>query len=205
MQERDLETKQRLIDAAARLFAERGFSKVTVREICTSARANVAAVNYHFGGKTGLYDEIVRSAIRTMQSTTEEIRSAGQGRPAEEQLGAYVSIFLKRVVQARDGWIHHLMARELNDPTPALDLVVKHVVRPRMTYLAEVIATLLGCARTDARVEHSVMSVQAQCLALLSDKIATRFHPFVITPRRLDALADHITQFSLAGIRALKR
>jgi AcrR family transcriptional regulator len=205
MHNRDLETRQRLIDAAARLFAERGFRRVTVREICRSARANVAAVNYHFGGKTGLYDEIVRSAIRTMQETTEEIRKAGRNRPAEEQLAAYVRIFLTRVVQHRDGWIHHLMARELTDPTPALDLVVTYVVRPRMAYLGELIARLIGCRRTDARVEHCVMSVQAQCLTLLSDRIAERFHPFVLTPKRLDALADHITRFSLAGIRALKK
>ena len=83
--------------------------------------------------------------------------------------------------------------------------MVKHVVRPRMAYLGEVIATLIGCTRTDARVEHCVMSVQAQCLALLSDRIAKRFHPFVMTPKRLDALADHITRFSLAGIHTLKR
>ena len=43
-------------------------------------------MNYHFGGKKGLYDEVVRSAIRTMQATTEAIREAGRGRPAEEQL-----------------------------------------------------------------------------------------------------------------------
>ncbi len=74
-----------------------------------------------------------------------------------------------------------------------------------MAYLGEVIAELIGCKRTDARVEHCVMSVQAQCLVLLNDRIAERFHPFVITPKRLDALADHITRFSLTGIRASKK
>ena len=204
MEDRDLETRQRLVEAAARLFAERGFSKVTVREICRTARANVAAINYHFGGKKGLYDEIVQSAIRTMHGTTEAIQEAGEGRPAEEQLRIFVSIFLTRVVQARDGWIHRLMAQEFNDPTPALDLVVKHVVKPRMAYLGGVIAKLLGCRANDARVEHCVMSVQAQCLVLLNEKITSRFQPFEITNKRLDQLADHITTFSLAGIKALK-
>ena len=59
--DRERETRQRLIESATRLFAERGFAKVTVREICKAARANVAAVNYHFGGKNGLYQEIVHA------------------------------------------------------------------------------------------------------------------------------------------------
>ena len=48
------DTRQRLIDAAATLFADRGFQNVTVREICKASTANVAAVNYHFGDKAGL-------------------------------------------------------------------------------------------------------------------------------------------------------
>ena len=115
MDDRERETRQRLIESATRLFAERGFAKVTVREICKAARANVAAVNYHFGGKNGLYQEIVQSAIRTMHGTTQEIQKAGEGRAADEQLRIFVRIFLARVVQARDGWIHRFMAHELND------------------------------------------------------------------------------------------
>jgi TetR/AcrR family transcriptional regulator, regulator of cefoperazone and chloramphenicol sensitivity len=200
----DVETRERLIDASARLFAERGFSKVTVREICRRARANVAAVNYHFGGKQGLYDEIVNSAIRTMQKTTDEIRKAGTGEPPEEQLATFVRIFLSRVMEHRDGWIHQLMTREISDPTPALDRVIKNVVRPRMEYLAGVIAQLLRCRPDDVRVQYSVMSVQVQCLALLNER-AAKFQPFTLTPPRIEALVEHITKFSLAGIRALRR
>jgi AcrR family transcriptional regulator len=204
VEDRDRETRQRLIESAARLFAERGFAKVTVREICKAARANVAAVNYHFGGKTGLYDEIVQSAIRTMHGTTQEIQKAGEGQPADEQLRIFVRIFLTRVVQARDGWIHRFMAHELNDPTPALDLVVKQVIMPRMAYLGSVIAALLDCRQTDPRVERCVMSVQSQCLVLLNDKIANRLQLAQITSKRLDQIAEHIATFSLAGIEALK-
>ena len=64
---RDTETRDRLLKAAERLFADRGFKKVTVRDICRAARANVAAVNYHFGDKLGLYREVLQSAIDGMR------------------------------------------------------------------------------------------------------------------------------------------
>jgi AcrR family transcriptional regulator len=198
----DKETRERLLSTAERLFGERGFSKVTIREICRSSHANVAAVNYHFGGKKGLYDEVVRSAIKTMQTTTEAIREAGSGRSADEQLAAYISIFLKRVVAARDSWIHQLMMRELSDPTPALDLVMKKVVHPRMAYLKEVLASMLGCERDDPRVERCSMSVQAQCLALLTHPVAA-LRPKSMSERELDQMAQHIAQFSLGGVRAI--
>jgi AcrR family transcriptional regulator len=204
MHGQDTETRERLLSTAERLFAERGFSKVTVREICKSARANVAAVNYHFSGKKGLYNEVVRTAIKTMQSTTDAIRDAGAGRPGADQLAAYVSIFMKRVAAARDSWIHQLMMRELSDPTPALDQVLKKVVQPRMVYLREVIASMLGCDTTDPRVERCAMSVQAQCLALLTHPVAA-LRPKSMNDEELDQMAQHIVQFSVGGVRAAGR
>ena len=67
----DLETRDRLLKAAEQLFAERGFKNVTVRDICRVARANVAAVNYHFGDKMGLYREVLQIAIDAVRETTE--------------------------------------------------------------------------------------------------------------------------------------
>ena len=52
-------TKRQLLDAATSLFAERGFDSVSLREITSRAKANVAAVNYHFGSREGLIDEVV--------------------------------------------------------------------------------------------------------------------------------------------------
>ena len=204
MRGHDKETRERLLSTAERLFAERGFSKVTIREICRSARANVAAVNYHFSGKKGLYDEVVRSAIKTMQATTDSIREAGVQRPADEQLTAYISIFLTRVVAARDSWIHQLMMRELADPTPALELVLKKVVQPRMTYLRQVVASMLDCEPADARVERCAMSIQSQCLALLTHPVAA-LRPKSLNERELEVMAQHIAQFSLGGVRAIGR
>src|SRR5258708_38675381 len=87
----DLETRSRLLNAAARLFAERGFAKVTVRDICKKARANVAAVNYHFGGKDGLYRAVMRMALETMQATTQAAQTPGAGLTGPERIPPHVS------------------------------------------------------------------------------------------------------------------
>jgi AcrR family transcriptional regulator len=58
------ETRQRLLEAAGAVFAERGFRATTVREICHRARANLAAVNYHFGDKERLYGAVLQYALR---------------------------------------------------------------------------------------------------------------------------------------------
>src|SRR5919197_484158 len=110
------ETRERLLSTAARLFASRGFQRVTVREICREARANVAAVNYHFGDKLGLYREVLQSAIDRICATNEAAKAAGAGRPAEEQLRRSIWIFIHRLLAHSNDTVHPLLTRELNDP-----------------------------------------------------------------------------------------
>ena len=79
-------TKDRLLDAAERLFAEKGFAEVSIRELVAAADVNVAAVNYHFQGKDKLFQEVVRRRFlaqrdRTLNSLAEAV-GAGGPRPA---------------------------------------------------------------------------------------------------------------------------
>jgi AcrR family transcriptional regulator len=205
--EGDRETRARVLRVATDLFAARGFKKVTIREICREARANVAAVNYHFGDKVGLYREVLGRAIETMRETTEKAREAGHGGSPEDRLRTYVGVFLQRVAGAgQDSWIHRLMAREMADPTPALDEVTEQVIRPRLVYLGGIVSELLQCPAEDEIVLRCVLSIQAQCHVALSNPVSKRLLPDLhASPEQLDRLADHIVEFSLGGIRALRR
>ena len=214
MTARDRETRDRLLSAAARLFASRGFKRVTVRDICRNARANVAAVNYHFGDKLGLYREVLQTAVNTMRSTLEVAQKAGEHGDAEARLRAYIFVYLERVLgSAPDGWIHRLMARELVDPTPALDLIVQRAIRPRMVYLSTLVGELLARPIDDLTVMRCAHSIHALCVSVIPNPVTTRLHQdFSVTLERgacvdmsqaVAALADHIATFSLAGVRSM--
>lgn len=200
----DRETRDRLLAEAARLFADQGFRKVTVREICRAAGANVAAVNYHFGDKLGLYRDVLQAAIDIMRATSEAARAAGQGLPADERLRGFIHVYLQRVLgSGAITWIYRLIHREMADPTPAFDALVEEGIRPRIEHLARIVMDLTGCAREDPLVMRCVASIQAQSVFYMPNPIAARLGVnAALTPDEIDVVADHITDFSLAGIRS---
>lgn len=59
-------TKDRILNAAEALFAEQGFSATSLREVTSRADVNIAAVNYHFGSKENLINEVFRRRMDEM-------------------------------------------------------------------------------------------------------------------------------------------
>src|ERR1700760_4697567 len=93
----NLKTRQRLLEVAGAVFAEQGFKNATVREICKRADANVAAINYHFGDKQGLYSETLRYWIRESLAKYPPNKGTVPGDSPEKQLHAYVRSFFWRI------------------------------------------------------------------------------------------------------------
>ncbi|MFI5249716.1 MAG: CerR family C-terminal domain-containing protein [Gemmatimonadales bacterium] len=200
-------TRERLLNTAIRLFSQRGFEHVAVRDICRDAGANLAAVNYHFGDKLGLYMAVVDVAVGIALEVNALTMLAGTLDSAEDRFRHYVHVYVGQLmnVDARTSWCHELIQHEQVDPTPAASVFFEKAIRPRIAYLGGVVADLIGCPADDPRVSRSVASVQAQCLFYRPD-------PFRVAvlgewPVRGDsarAVAEHIIAFSLAGIRAIK-
>jgi AcrR family transcriptional regulator len=89
-------TRQRILDTAEVCFAQRGYDGTSLREITRQADVNLGAVNYHFGSKAGLFDEVLRRRVeplnrRRLDLLNETIaRHAPDPAPLEEMLEAYL-------------------------------------------------------------------------------------------------------------------
>ncbi|HEX5076925.1 MAG TPA: CerR family C-terminal domain-containing protein [Gemmatimonadaceae bacterium] len=206
------ETRARLLDAARRLFAERGFADVTVRELCREAGANLALVNYYFGDKLGLYLEVVNEAIAGVREFNSLAITAPEGSGAEERLRLFVRGLLYRVFERRgvDTWVHRLIQHELSRPTELATRILQEAMAPRIRYLADIVAELLSCPKKDPRVMNCVASVHGLCLVYSRIVLTDRFKavmPDLATdgPFDVEDAIAHVSAFSLAGIRAMRR
>ena len=203
---RSRDTRQRLLEAAGEVFAERGFRDATIQEICRRADANIAAVHYHFGDKEELYRTVIQYAEQCAPENAPA--DVAPEAPAEKRLRAHIESFLVRLFdEGQPAWFGKLMAREMSDPTPGLDVIVQEKVRVSYRRVEAIVRELVGSGASDDDVRACVLSVQGQCLFYRHcHPVLTRLFPDRPFGREeVPELARHIVRFSLAGIRATGR
>ena len=199
------DTRANILSAAGELFAESGFERVTVRQICRRAGANVAAVNYHFGDKLGLYMELVLERVRFADQA--RLASTEAGKP-EDQLQAFVHRYLAGLIgDGQPDGLARIIAMETARPSPVLKRLVKQVIRPTEARLRSLVGQIVQLPEDDAHVRMSVHSIIGQCLHYKHAEavIAQLWPELWQSPNALEQLSAHIVNFSLAGLRDLKR
>ena len=201
------QTRARLIDAAGEMFAELGFHHTTVRQICQRAGANIAAVNYHFRDKTGLYTEVVRQSMRAARLDT--VKAAfDQNAPAEVILRAVIKARLEslRSLDLSD-WHFRIFAHELGKPTPAMNVVVNEAIRPLYSRMCNLIGTLLRLPPEHEKTRLCAHSIIGQILFYaFARPVINRLAPEMkMTAAQIDLIADHIAEFSLAYLHQTDR
>ena len=208
---RGLDTKERLLQAGMEVFAERGFADASIRQICARAGANAAAINYHFGDKQRFYAEVLATCHLRATRKRPMPRLAEYPRP-QAALRAWIRWFLELLTVDGAGQLGRLMAREMAEPTTALDELIRRSMGPIMGALHEIVEALLPTADAETR-SLCHQSIVGQCLfyrhaqpafeslARLRIQGLLPGPPFIMQAD-LERLADHITHFSLAGLRS---
>lgn len=196
------QTRERLLIAAREVFSELGFQGATVREICRRAGANVAAVNYHFGSKDGLLAEALHfESLRLLQ----EANAKADARP-EVRLGLFIHDFMHMLLDESSASSQcRIMARELADPTPGLDKIVREAIAPLHDFLGKLVREIVGHKVSEAELRRCVHSIMGQCLLYHhSHPVLQRLHPELrYDSKEIDAIARHIADFSLNGLKYL--
>ncbi len=201
-------TEQRLLEAAGEIFAEFGYQSATTRQICEKAGANVAAINYYFGDKEGLYLAVLRSVPKAHEEKYPSDRGLSLGAIPEQKLRAYVRSLLQRVFdEGRPGWHTKLIAREMIEPTRAFDILVEEAARPVHQELAAIIREHLDSTTTEEVVRLCTLSIISQCVYYHHARsVIRRLYPEQkYGLEDIDRLAGHITKFSLAALKQFSR
>jgi AcrR family transcriptional regulator len=199
-------TRAALVEAATTVFARHGYHDATVREIVSIARVNVAAVKYHFGDKLGLYTEVLRATVLGAgHALVPPLVDADA--PPEQILRRVVATFVQRLLGSDGAQARFLLiAHELARPTPVLPRLVKEIVQPNYDRLRRIVARIIEARPDDERTCLCTLSIVSQIIVYArTGSLVRLLRPALpLTRTRLDRIANHIADFSLAALRAAR-
>jgi AcrR family transcriptional regulator len=201
------ESRTRLLHTAGEIFAEKGFHAATVREICQKAGVNIASINYYFGDKENLYVETVKEAASHCEAAA-PLPTWPPGTPPRTKLREFIRTFLTRVVMLREpAWHGLLIMREISQPTRACVELVDNFIRPTFGVLQTILAELLPADVPQVQRRLIAFSIVGQCLHY---RVARPIMSLLVGQAEFDSygidqLTDHITTFSLAGLKRVAR
>ncbi len=200
-------TRDRLIDAAGAVFAERGYRGATMREIADRSGANLAAAHYHFGSKQDLYREVARAHFERLERRLAEsggaIDAKATAKLSRPELVALLRARVHTMVDTflePDGLHATLMQRELADPNE-LPFIVRRWIDP-IRRETEQLLHCLAPALADDAIEFAARSVMGQVIFYFTHRPAL----LLMMRRRaypagyLDAITDHVVAFTLGGL-----
>jgi len=200
--------RDRLLDAAEELFCEHGFEGASIRDIAAAADCNIASVNYYFGGKEKLYEEVWRRHLIPMRDTRivsiNKVMSQSDGKPQlEVLLGSFADTFIGPMVdENRSRQFGTLMAREWIDRRLPANMFLDDVVRPTMAAIHK--ALVKACPGLDeSKVPLVVLSLVGQLTHIIHVKAMLEEHSDAdLAFFDVGEAIEHIVKFSAAGIRA---
>jgi AcrR family transcriptional regulator len=197
-------TRERILKAAERLFAERGYEETSIRAIVTKARVNQAAINYHFKGKDGLYREVLRTAFRalTKQQLAHEQEMKGMSR--ENALGEFIRHQLHPLAE-RDTLSRHLRIFnwEAVRPTAVYRKLMSEEAAPFMALAVDLVRRFLPKADQSTLIMAAVWLV-GQCSIFVRNREQLANPPvsLALDGATIKRLTKLVSAWALAGLAA---
>ncbi|CAK7053490.1 MAG: hypothetical protein DELT_01110 [Desulfovibrio sp.] len=198
-------TRMVVLEAAGQVFAERGFGDATSKEICERAGANSAAVNYYFGGKENVYEEVLVEAHRQMVSLEDLDRIILSDDSPEQKLRSFFHRMLQTAISSPELWGIKIYLRELISPTPFITKILGGTVFPKAEKLRSLIQEITGLPPDSEQAQRATAFVVIPCISLIMFPDSLRTLVLPATASASEGLVEDMLTYALGGLHALKK
>ena len=190
-------TRERLVEAATRLFAQHGYAATSIRDIADAAGCNLALISHYFGSKDGLLREAVRAGMR---DSATEIAQPRADAP-HEQLASVIALLLERFDAARDGGLP-IVAQELMRPDSPFAAEFAALARANVEQVSRLLASCKRRGLLQRDIDPDIAAV------LLIGMLQIYFIARPVTepllgkpsPELVDELRAHVTAIFSRGV-----
>lgn len=175
-----------------------------MQQIAARAGVRLSAINYHFGGKEGLYLAVLR--YHGDLAITQQPLLSDSALPLPDRFRFLIHSVLLRMLDEQQGCrIAQLVLREMVNPTAALDDIYHRFQQPQLQQILSLLQQILPEATQDTLL-RCTLSMMSQCIIyVLARPLIVRTSPHLLTdPGWLEEIENHIVRFSWAGLMALR-
>lgn len=194
--------RQKLVLAALKLFAEKGFEGASTREIADAASANISAIRYYFGDKAGLYRAAFTEPLGENAHGCAEIDPA---LPLPDALRRFFAEFLEPLKRGEAvRLVMKLHFREMIEPTGAWEEAIEAEIKPQHEAMVRMLTRRFGMAAPDIDVQRLAFSVVGMAVHYyVGQDIVDAIAPELLgSPDAIDTLATRLAHFAAAMIDA---
>lgn len=150
-------TRAKIIEAAGKLFAERGFKGVTVRDIVKKADTHLSALNYHFRTKKDLYREVLMQACRDESFSSNEQKQLLRREPHKALHDIITGTMEEYRKQTTANWQTNIITRECWEPSDVFMETVKTYFKPQTDFIAQIIGKIADKPIEDHQVRFAMI------------------------------------------------
>lgn len=207
--ESGVDTRRRLLEAAEELFSQEGFDRVSVRDITERASANVAAINYHFGSREGLVEQVMARYINPINE--ERLRLLGEveqrhgdgAAPLEELMEAFVRPFATQVSASElsERLFFKLMARVCGDQAAELPAEVERGFEKMLGRFRAAFARCLPEVPEEELTWRIHFAVGSMLHSMAHWEILNRFSRGAAGSPTTEMILDRLIRFAVAGMK----
>lgn len=208
----DVPARDRILDAAERLFALRGYHGVTIREITGEAGTDVSAANYYFQSKENLFETVVMRRAeehsRSISASLDRLEAAHPGRrpSVEAVLRAFVQPVIDKLARGTPGWRNyiHLLASMTNTrQNEAYVKVMNDVYDAVMRRAVEMIGASLPSSSRESLYRSFYLVIGALTHLYAETGGIDRISEGAAAAVDFDGMLDHLVPFLAAGFHRM--